>query len=71
MGRDHTCEILSEGEHALPQHAGWPKDRSRAEVYEQLKRDLEYQLYDARSIVSSYAQLQPLVKAQAEVGVPV
>ncbi|MGG3283667.1 transglutaminase domain-containing protein [Paenibacillus solani] len=44
------------------------KDRARAGIYEEIKRDLEYQLYDSRSIVSSYGQLQPLVKAAKTAG---
>lgn len=66
MGRDHTWVKSYPKASTLYRNtlAGLAvKDRSRAEVYEQLKRDLEYQLYDARSIVSSYTQLQPLVKA--------
>lgn len=66
MGRDHTWVKSYPKASTLYRNtlAGLAaKDRSRVEVYEQLKRDLEYQLYDARSIVSSYTQLQPLVKA--------
>ena len=44
------------------------EDRARAGIYEEIKRDLEYQLYDSRSIVSSYGQLQPLVKAAKTAG---
>ncbi|GAE09379.1 transglutaminase-like predicted protease [Paenibacillus sp. JCM 10914] len=44
------------------------KDGSKAEAYEQIKTDLEYQLYDEEDIVSSYKQLLPLVKEAKQAG---
>lgn len=66
MGRDHTWVKSYPKANTLYRNtlAGLAaKDRSKAGAYEAIKKDLEYQLYDARAIVSSHLQLQPLVKA--------